>query len=270
MEAFRLITSIQEQSEKGYRGLLVDYIELHRPDIVDFLVDTYNIDDLHISWFTLQSKYINRFPDSLFEFSMKELLRYHSSREIDFVDVENVIRSNRYAEVKRILEIAKFSVRAKGRKQVDFLKRNRIPLREYADEMLSHRQNSQERLASGILTERDKKIIVERNLKPETVAGLGDGDYSTLANVSLFKVFPKDRIRKNIKPILYHALIGKVNSLDSFHNLFYFPGNLPKLLAEYEVDADYDKLFESFKKYMELSMFEIDSEISNRHPISKI
>ncbi len=259
IESVQLITAIQEQSEKGYRGLLVNYIELHPPNIVDFLLATYNINDLHISWFTLHAKYINRFPNNLFEFSMKQLLRIHNSREIDFVEVENAIRSNRCDEVRRILEITKFSVRATSSKQVSFLKRNRISLREYADQMSSHRQNSQERLASGILTERDKKIIVERHLKPETVAGLGDGNYSTLANVKLFRVFSKDRIRKNIKPILYHALIGKVNTLNSFHNLFHFPGNLPKLLAEYKVDADYDKLFESFKRYLELSMFVTDT-----------
>ena len=256
-EAIRLITAIQEQSEKGYRGLLVDYIELHTPDIIDFLVETYNLDDLHISWFTLPTKYINRFPDSLFEFSMKELLRYHSSRVIDFVDVENVIRSDRRDEVRRILEITKFSVGAKRNKQIIFLKRNRIPFKKYADDTSSYRQNSQERLASGILTSKDRKMIVEKNLKPEDIAGLGDGNYSTLADVSLFKVFPKDTIRKSIKPILYHALIGKVNTLDSFHNLFYFPGNLPKLIAEYKVYADYTKLSESFSKYLELSMFEI-------------
>lgn len=263
-ESIRLITAIQEQSEKGYRGLLVDYIELHTPDIVNFLVDTYSLDDLHISWFTLPAKYINRFSNNLFEFSMKELLRYHSSREIDFVDIENVIRSDWRDEVRRILEITKFRVRAKGSKQINFLERNKIPFREYADDTSSYRQNSQERLASGILTSKDRKMIVEKNLKPEDIAGLGDGNYSTLADVSLFKAFPKDRIRKSIKPILHHALIGKVNTLNSFHNLFYFPGNIPKLFAEYKIEADYDKLFESFRSYLELSMFGVNCELSRK------
>lgn len=268
-QAVSLITAIQEQSEKGYRGLLVDYIELNSPNIVDFLLATYNIKELHISWFTLDSKYINRFPDSLFEFSMKELLRQHSSGEIDFVEIENAIRSDRCDEIRTILEITSFSVRAKGSKEVNFLKRNRIPLREYADEMASYRQSSQQRLASGILTQQDKKMIVEKGLKPETVAGLGDGNYSTLANVSLFEAFAKSTIRRSVKPILYHALVGRVDSLKSFHSLFYFTGNLPKLLDEYGIEADFGRLFESFRRYLELSMFEIDSASTHGNPDSQ-
>lgn len=260
-QAIQLITAIQEQSEKGYRGLLAEYIELNSPGIIKFLVSSYDLTELRISWFTLTSKYINHFPHRLFEFSMKEVLRYHYSQEIDFDEIENAIRSKRRDEVRRILEITKVKVRAKGTKQIDFLKRNRIPFAPYNDDTSSYRQNSQQRLASGILTAKDRKIIVEKNLTPEDVAALGDGHYSTLADISLYKAFPKDQIRKSIKSILYYALVGKVNSLNSFHNLFYFPGNVPKLLADYKVEADYKKLFESFRKYMKLSMFEIDPSV---------
>lgn len=258
-QAIHLITAIQEQSEKGYRGLLAEYIELHSAGIVDFLISNLDLRELHISWFTLSSKYINRFPNRLFEFSMKKLLRYHSSLEVDFDDIENAILSNRRDEVRRILEITKVRVRAKGNKQVGFLKRNGIPFAEYTDDTSPYRQNSEERLANGILTAKDRKIIAEKNLTPENVAALGDENYSTLADISLFEAFPKDRIRKSIKSILYNALVGKVNSLNSFHNLYYFPGNVPKLVADYKVEADCKKLFESFRKYMKLSMFEIDS-----------
>jgi len=260
-DAVELITTIQDVSEKGYHGLLADYIELHPPDIIDFLINTFDIEELHISWFTLPSKYIDQFSDIIFNISMKGLLKYHShNREIDFNEVENVISSNRCDEFRSILEITKFRVRIPKRSnKIMKLKKNRIAYTEYSDDDNSYKQDSQARLNSGILTIRDKKIIIEKKLKPENVAGYSDGFYSSLSDIKLFQIFPKNEIRKSIKPILYSAIVGKVNTINSFHYLYYFPGNILKLISDYKIEADYDMLFKSFTSFLELSMFEIDS-----------
>ena len=133
-DVVELITKIQKVSEKGYRGLLVDYIELHSPDIISFLLGTFDIDELHISWFNLSSNYINHFPDSIFSLSMKRLLEYHRyNREIDFNEIENVISSNRCDEFRDILEITKFRVRIpKGNKKIKALKNSGIAYAEYS------------------------------------------------------------------------------------------------------------------------------------------
>lgn len=259
-DAVELITKIQEVSEKGYRGLLADYIEQHSPNIIDFLINTFDIEELHISWFTLSSKYIDQFPDIIFNISMKGLLKYHShNREIDFNEVENVISSSRCDEFRSILEITKFRVRIPKRSnKIRILKKNRIAYTEYIDDSNSYKQDSQSRLNNGILTIEDKKIIIERKLKPEVVAGYSDGFYSSLSDLKLFQVFPKNEIKKSIKPILYNAIVGKVNTINSFHNLYYFPGNALKLINDYKIEANYDSLYESFTNFLELSMFEIN------------
>jgi hypothetical protein len=259
-DAVELITKIQEVSEKGYRGLLADYIEQHSRNIIDFLINTFDIEELHISWFTLSSKYIDQFPDIIFNISMKGLLKYHShNREIDFNEVENVISSSRCDEFRSILEITKFRVRIPKRSnKIRILKKNRIAYTEYIDDSNSYKQDSQSRLNNGILTIEDKKIIIERKLKPEVVAGYSDGFYSSLSDLKLFQVFPKNEIKKSIKPILYNAIVGKVNTINSFHNLYYFPGNTLKLINDCKIEANYDSLYESFTNFLELSMFEIN------------
>lgn len=261
-ESINLITSIQEVSEKGYSGLLADYIELHSLDIVDHLINNYDINELHISWFTLEPKYINHFSEELFNTSMDKLLQYHrSSKEVDFREVENVINSNRCDRLRRILELTKFSVRApKGSKQINALKKKKIPFREYADDSSKYRQNSKQRLNSGILTSRDKKMILEKKLKPEDVAGFSDGYYSTLADVDLFNMFSPNKIRKSIKPILHNAITGKGSSISLFHNLYYFPGNTVKLFRDYKIATDYKKLFKAFRKFLELAMFDLGTK----------
>jgi len=260
-DAVSLITSIQEVSEKGYRGLLADYIELHSPNIIDFLINTFDIEELHISWFKLPSKYVDHFPDVIFNVSMKKLLKYHShNREIDFNEVENVISSNRSDEFRIILEITKFRVRIpKGNNKIKALKKCGIAYTVYSDDINSYKQDSQSRLNTGILTIKDKKIIIEKKLKPEVVAGYSDGYYSSLSDLNLFQVFPKKEIRKCIKAILYNAIVGKVNTFNSFHTLYYYPGNTLKLINDYKIEANYDLLYESFTNFLELSMFEINS-----------
>jgi hypothetical protein len=260
-EAIRLITSIQESSEKGHRGLLADYLELHSPDIISYIVKTFDIEPLHVQWFTLPSKFINRFPDRMFNISMKRILEYHHSGQIDLNEVINVIQSNRCDELKFILDLTKCRVRIeKGSKQIGTLRKKKIPYLEYANDTKSPRQNGRQRLNDGILTARDKKLILKQNMKPEDVAGFSDGWHSTLADVNLFKVFARNRVRKSIKSILFNALVGKVNSINSFHYLYYFPGNIPKLVSDFEIDTDLRVLFESFKGFMELSGFDVYQE----------
>lgn len=41
-------------------------------------------------------------------------------------------------------------------------------------------------------------------------------------------------------------------------NLFHFTGNLPKLVDEYDIDVDYNRLYDSFMKFMELSSLSVD------------
>ena len=260
-DAVELIMSIQEVSEKGYQGLLAAYIKLHSTDIINFLADTFDIDELHVSWFTLPTNYINNFPDNLFNLSMNSLLKYQrNNRDIDFDEIENIMGSNRWEEFKRIIEITKFRVRiSKGNKQIKALKKTGIAYYEFSSDNNSHEQNSQSRFNYGILTIQDKKLIIEKKLKPQVVAGYSDGFYSTLSDLNLFKLFPKNDIRKDINSILYSGLVSKVKSIDSFHSLYYFPGNILKLVNDYKIKSNYKSMYKSFKNYLELSMFEIKS-----------
>lgn len=268
-DAVELIAKIQEVSEKGYRGLLEDYIELHSPDIISTLFSTFDVDELHISWFNLPSNYINHFPDSIFNLSMKRLLEYHRyNREIDFNEIENIISSNRCNAFRDILEITKFRVRIpKRNNKIKALRNCGIAYTEYSDDNKSYKQDSQSRLNNGILTIKDKKIISKLKLKPEVVAGYSDGYYSSLSELKLFQIFPKKEIKKSIKPILYNAIVGKVNTNNSFHNLYYFPGNTLKLINDYRIESNYNSLYESFTNFLEFSMFEVNSNKTHEQEV---
>jgi hypothetical protein len=262
VQSVRLITSIQAASEKGYRGLLADYVELHSVRVVDFLVNNFDTNDLHISWLSLPSQYINRLPDSVFHGSLKDIVTYHrSNKQIDLNEVDTIIQSKRSDDFRQVLMFTGYSVRVlRGSRQVPALRKRGIPVTEFDDETKAYRHSSEQRFASGILTSRDRKVILAKKLKPEVVAGFADGNHATLSDIALFRIFDEHQVKRLIKTILHNALVGKVHSINAFHYLYYFPGNVLRLLHNFGIEADYKNLFSKFTMFLELSMFRIPAE----------
>jgi hypothetical protein len=225
------------------------------------LVKYFDINKLEVSWFSLPTNHINCFPDSIFNLSIERLLQHNIyDKQIDFNDIQNILSSNRCNQFRDILEVNKFRVRiSKRNKKTKSLKNIGIPYTEYSDHNNSYRQDSQSRLNNGILTINDKKIISELKLKPDEVASYSDGFHSSLSDLKLFQLFPKKEVKRSIKPILFNAIVGKVNTINYFHSLYFFPGNTLKLINDYKIETNFYSFYESFINFLELSMFEISS-----------
>ena len=262
LDSCNLINSIQDVSEKGYRALLAEYIVLHPPDIIQFLIKNFKIEDLYISWLDLPSEYINVFSDNIFQSALKKVLGYHrSNKEIDCNEVINVFDSNRKDELKYVLNLTRYKLRiSKFHPDIKKLKEENIDLIEFIpdDKDFSYKENSLSRYNQGILNFTNKDFILENRLKSFEVAGFSNGNYSALADLDIYKLFEEGDIRKNIKPILYNAILGKIKSINSFYDLYYFLGNVPKLVVDYKVEDDIEELFNSFTSFLDLSMLNLN------------
>ena len=71
---------------------------------------------------------------------------------------------------------------------------------------------------------------------------------------SIFKAYEKKHVKENASQILKNALTGRIQTIDLFANTFYFPGNLPKFMNEYDIDVKYEILYDSFMKFLKMSM----------------
>ncbi len=256
IECIELICKIQEISEKGYRGLLLGFVELYEPnDIIPYIFKNTDFKRLNIDWFHLPSKYIDIFPDEIFTIALGEILRYHQfNKVIDLNEIINVLYSNRLSEIEQILKIRKYSIRIPlSHPIMKDLQNNAFNFVEFKPDDYS--DDSQSRFERGELTIKDKDFILPNKIKSFEVAGFSNGYHSALAETELFKIFRKEDIRKNFKEILYNALLGKAKSINFYHLVYYFPGNTLKMIYEYEIDEDFEKLFSSFLKFMELSQF---------------
>ncbi len=261
-ECCKLINKIQEVSEKGYRGLLSGYIELYSPQmIIPFISNNFEIKDLRIEWFLLPTEYIDIFPDKVFNTALNNILKYnYHNKEIDLNEIQNVLYSNRLEELESILDLTKYSIRvSKSHPIIKEFKNSRFRFKEFSpDDKNDFKEDSQSHFNQGVLTIKDKEFILMNNLKSYELAGFSNGYNSALADTVVYKIFKKEDIKQNFKTILYNALLGKTRSINFFYNVYYFPGNVLKMIYDYEIDADFDSLFKSFLSYLELSMFNLN------------
>lgn len=257
----KLIKSIQKISEKGHRYLFNDYIKQHSVDIIEFLYKNFNYKDFLIQWLDLPPNYINVFPDFIFQNVLKDRLFYHrTNKEIEFKELESIFKSNRLEELKYVLNLWKYKVRISNNHTLkDWLLSEKIEIKEYLEEENKYTKNSQEHFNQGILTIEDKDFILKNKLKSYEVAGFADGWYSVLTDLEIYELFERNSIVDNIQKILYNAILGKVRNINSYCSLYYLPGNIPKLINNFNVDIEFSQLFESFKYYVEMSLLDIES-----------
>src|SRR5690606_28473162 len=78
-ECIFTITKIQNISEKGYRYLLGEFIELYQPSEIMPYIEKLNLNHLSLQWFLLPSKYINSFSDKLYNLAINQLLKVNRS-----------------------------------------------------------------------------------------------------------------------------------------------------------------------------------------------
>ncbi|WP_016753919.1 hypothetical protein [Leptospira santarosai] len=114
-------------------------------------------------------------------------------------------------------------------------------------------ESSLERFNQGILNGKDIEFIKESKLLISQVAGYGDGYYTVLSELDIFKAYEEDQVRANFQTILRSALLSKIGSISRFSNLYYFVGNVPKILIDYKIEQSMENLFASFCDFMDLS-----------------
>lgn len=262
-DSLGLIYKIQDVSEKGYRGLLADYILEKTPEVIEKILEHFHPSNLSISWFILPSEYINVLPDLVYNLEKANKIKYHrTNRKIPYDEIENLLDSNRLEQFRNDLDFYRYSIDIEEKNPaIKKLKSLKIPYQTYKDQNYNHTEFSAlSRLEQGILDDKNKEMILVKKLKSYEVAAFSDGNYSALSNPDIFQVFGKDDIKANIKEIIYNAMTSRLRAIDHFHILWPFPGNLIKLLNDNEATDDFDSLYQSFNTFLNMSMFYLKYE----------
>ncbi|MDD5015972.1 MAG: hypothetical protein PHW73_12915 [Atribacterota bacterium] len=106
----------------------------------------------------------------------------------------------------------------------------------------------------GILGSEDINFIKENKLDMTEIVGYPNGYYSLFSDLNIYKIYEIEELKKNTKTILYNAILGKIKSINMYGNVYYFVGNIPKFLIDFDINYNFNKLCNSFMKFLELSL----------------
>lgn len=90
-----------------------------------------------------------------------------------------------------------------------------------------------------------------------SIARFSDGNYTSLPQIDIFKIYEAKQIKYYFKKILYNTLINKTKSISHFYSLNYHPGNILTMIKRYRNNKEFEGAVNSFKKFLDLSMFEL-------------
>lgn len=259
VDSCRIIDLTMSMSEKGIRHIFNDYIELHSPEILTTIENNFKLEEIYVDWFQLPINFINSFSVNIFQEAVSQLLRRNQvSRTLEVEEIENVVSSQWNLDFAAILKKNNFKVEIeKEHNLVSELEKLGFTLMykeiKEKSESKSENESSFERFNQGILNSKDIEFIKESKLSISQVARYGDGFYTILSELDIFKAFDKDQVRANVPAILWSALLSKIGSINLFYNLYYFVGNVPKILDDYKVELPMQDIFISFLDFMDLS-----------------
>jgi hypothetical protein len=259
-----LIQYLQEVSEKGYRWLLGSYIELHEPSFILEVLSKFPINTLNVSWFMLGRNHLQVIPAYVYEHELSQQLRDHShSRDIPVSEIKNLFHTKWFSRLKRDLWITGFAITLDADdKNIQFLTEHKINFKiNPVDDRYRDRNTPQERFEQGILDKKNSFLIKDLSLTPGEVAIMGDGNHTALAEPFLFGYFDDELLKKEMKTILFNALTSRSGYSNSLNVPWVLPGNILRLLSDASVPVEFKVLYDSFRRYLSLSMLKLGSDV---------
>lgn len=254
----KLITEIQEVSEKGYRDLLARYIMQHDPEFSNTILSVFTPNELRISWFDLDPVYINALPNNICKSELAELLKYNFGDTISIDQFRKVLTSNKLPLLQSYLKMYSCQIWVNhGDIDIPLLQKNNILFVEHKKENDYHKAESSEyRFDQGILDSGNVDVIKSKKLTPMQVAAIADGNYTALAEPALFSQFSKYLIKKDFKKVLHTGITSKSRNSDYHLVLWVMPGSVLKIMLENNIKIP-KALFGSFQNYLKLSLIDI-------------
>jgi hypothetical protein len=264
-ESITLINEIQQISEKGYRGLMLDYIENQNPSIIEFLFEQFDTNELVIPWLLLPSEYISEIPiHKLFD-ELYEKIRYNRSKTISAHEVINVFNSKYGSVLNEFLHKENLTLLFKRENEIPkSIKESNIKW-EYEkseDYEIKPKNNSRKRFEARFLNLADTDFLRKNNISIIDIAKCSDVNNTALMNLELYEIFPVSTVNSNLNSIFYHAIIESNNGV--YHNLlYYYYSHLLKMLEKYGSNVEWNIFYESLSTFMELSMFSLPNHTEN-------
>lgn len=254
-ESVKILAKSLNQMERGIRGLYSTYINGKDDNFIKKIFSDskkYNTDWIVINQLSPQK--IELLPKKfVYEYIFDTIGRSMRSKSIDYSNISNLLKT-KYC--KPILDIASdynlslYFVYPKA-SIISTLDERGI---EYSFGNYGDIDEIYEPLKYGHIHESDFDYIKQNKMSYLETSMLTGAGYDCFPFVELFDLYEIELIKNNYMTIIHNLLFSKIKSLGSIGNWCLVVGNLPNFLSKFEIDVDWNKLFDVFDFFLEISL----------------
>ncbi|TCK98534.1 hypothetical protein EDC19_0963 [Natranaerovirga hydrolytica] len=254
LKSIDILRKVMNQSEKGIRHLLGSYIAMKDDSLIQKLdqIGAFNDRDFPVDIFDLIPEKINCLDVKYIDQRIYEMLSYHSyGKTIEYRDILNPLRS-KYCS--RVLDAIDYY----GYKIFGMIDDNEI------EEMIIEKgidilkQVNEERdyipFEHGCIHEADIKYIHDNQIGYLEVSKYSDVWHSCLPFVDIYSLYNLEEIRMSHLKIIHNTMFARVSNIEYIGNWNLLIGNIPRFLEQYEIDIDWNKMYEVMKWFLRESL----------------
>ncbi|WGE39169.1 hypothetical protein [Bacillus stercoris] len=263
LKSIEILRKVMNQSEKGIRHLLGSYINLKDDSLINKLgqIGAFNDSDFPVDIFDLTPEKINCLDVKHVDQRIYKMLSYHNyGKTIEYRDILNPLRSKYF---NRVLDAIDYY----GYKIFGLIDDEEIEemITEKGIEILKQvkEEDSYIPFKHGCIHEADIEYIHENQIGYLEVSRYSDGWHSCLPFVDLYSLYNLDEIRMSHLKIIHNAMFARVSDREYIGNWNLLIGNIPRFLEQYEIDINWNKMYEILKWFLRESLI-YDVDVNNQ------
>jgi len=241
-ECIKILDNSMEMSEKGIRTIMTDFYNLLSKEEFELAKKYWNdkiiLTDLDVEKINLLSEEI------VINYFMKHVIGYHISlRDVDYNDIYNLLKSKYSKRVVDLLKFYYFKIDSIDAYDFDF--KNYHKKDKYTPKSFEERD---------FIYENDADKLKEHNVSCTELAKYVDGWHNTLPYVELFDIYSIEDIKDKVHEIIYNSCFS-YKIFNMYANRSEMLGNYLMFLDRYSIsEVDWDKLYDCFLKFLNLSL----------------
>ena len=266
IRSVEVICKLMSQSEKGIRHLISSYINKKGPECTKRLLRTgyFRDNSFKADIFDLLPENINCFSNEYIKSRIEKMLYYgRHSKMIEGGDLCHVLKSDFCDMVLDALEYYEYSVTG----NIEYAIMQKLIARG-----IKHLGKNEEKektyspFAGGYIHEEDIEYIKEHSITAFEISRYTDGWYSCLPFPKIYQLYEEREIKQNYLLILHKSMFARVIDREYIGRWSLLLGNIPRFLMLCGIDVDWNRLFEIFHQFMNVSLIYFPYE---RHDLTQ-
>jgi hypothetical protein len=256
LETVKILKNVMEQSEKGIRHILYEYINNKDIDFINRLLENPNYrNEFPVDIMDLNKDRINLFNKDKIIYRISELMeRHYYSRSIDYYEIENMLDSKYQKLILDAIEYYDYEVISVPEGKANKLKSVRYAVKKNEEKELKEPRIP---LGGGYIQKNDFEYIVENKLDVIEASKFLDGWHACFPYVELYEEYDKKQVKEIYLKIIHTALYSKHSGFEFTGNWYKCVGNIPKFLKYLKVDVAWGKIQEILFDFIDVSMIPI-------------